>query len=229
MTSVGGAQFAFRERVSRSPKPRAQRRTSSTRISSLTSVRHRQAAPREWAKLAVAALTLTACGQADDAPSDRPIANLRGTKVHEASGSPDTPSREAKYELYQKRFRQARDDPRLIRGKMIAGATVKCETMQIWDDQTGRALILRALSPDGGHFRFHLGDNVMVGDVDPLWSEDERIFLLSGLQVARGSFDGDPLRPIADLIETLQNTCTAGRTRHIPSFVLLEETEASRG
>ena len=150
--------------------------------------------------------------------------------MDEAAGSSDTPSREARYELYQKRFRQARDDPRLIRGSMIPHATVKCRTMQIWDDRANRALILRALTPDNdGNFMFYLGDNIMVGRVDPLWSEDERIFLIRDVEVARGSFDGDQLQPIADLIETLQNTCTAGRARHIPSFVLLEETEAARG
>ena len=141
------------------------------------------------------------------------------------SSSRDGMSREARIELYKEKFRKARADPRLIRGRMIPHAEVKCKTRQIWDRGSNRALILRTFGPEGGHFMFYLGDNIMVGLVEPLWTVDERIFLLSGLRVARGSFEGDQLQPMADLIETHENTCTERRTRHIPSFVLLEESE----
>ncbi len=193
---------------------------------------------RSWVVVTAYALSLVACNNGTRTPdgSDGQPGSNTASGSSEAKGSKGGPrvqdsssrdgmSREARYELYKQKFRKARADPRLIRGRMIPHAEVKCKTMQIWDYQANRALILRALSPDGGHFMFYLGDNIMVGQVEPLWSQEERIFLLSGLRVGRGSFEGDQLQPMADLIETLQNNCTAGRTRHIPSFVLLEKTE----
>lgn len=140
--------------------------------------------------------------------------------------SRDGLSSEARHALYMQKFRTARADPRLIRGRMISHAEVNCKTGQIWDRPANRALILRPFGPEGGHFMFYLGDNIMVGEVEPLFSQGERIFLLSGLQVARGSFEGEQLQPMADLSETYQNTCVERRPSHIPTFVLLDQTAA---
>ena len=151
-------------------------------------------------------------------------------------GEPSSPSGEmssqAKFEAYKRRFRAARGDPRLIRGNLIPGATVDCREMQGRDARSGTALTLRAPTGNNdGYFMLYGRDGVMRGDVDPVRSEDgyERIFLLSRLTVLKGSFGEDQLQFIADMIETLQNNCTAGRTRPIASFILLEETEVSRG
>ena len=141
------------------------------------------------------------------------------------SSSRDGLSSEERHALYLEKFRKARADPRLIRGRMIPHAEVNCKTGQIWHRPANRALILRPFGPDGGHFMFYLGDNIMVGDVEPLFSQGERIFVLSGLQVARGSFEGDQMQPMADLSETYQNRCVERRHKHIPTFVLLEATE----
>lgn len=134
-------------------------------------------------------------------------------------------------ELYRERFRSARNNPRLIAGSAISGADVDCGLGRVADGLQGRSLNLRAHSPDGGHFSYHVQKNMMVGRVDSFRSDDgsEEVFVLSQLKVARGSFEGDQLGSIADLIDTLKNECSYRRAHRARNFVLLEGTEVSRG
>jgi hypothetical protein len=109
---------------------------------------------------------------------------------------------------------------------MISGATVDCSLMQVRDPASGRILILRSSDPDGeGSFIYHLGDNMLVGRVEALQSDDssERIFVLSKLRVARGYFAGDQLSAIADLAETLQSLCAHPSAPRTANFVLHEQ------
>jgi outer membrane murein-binding lipoprotein Lpp len=151
---------------------------------------------------------------------EQPMAS--GVALGGASGS-------AAHEAYRERFRLARASAGLIRGTVISGATADCSLSQVRDPATDRVLILRSSDPDGeGSFRYHLGDNMLVGRVEALQSDEasERIFVLSKLKIARGTFAGDQLPAIADLAETLQSLCSHADAPRVTNYVLHEDTEA---
>jgi hypothetical protein len=187
---------------------------------------------RKWVIFAVlCGLGLAACKPAQSA-SDREAAHDSREKPMVSETAQGGASGSAAHQTYRERFRLVRGRAGLIRGTVIPGATVDCSLMQVRDLASGRILILRSSDPDGeGSFIYHLNDNMLVGRVEALQSDEaaERIFVLSKLRVTRGAFAGDQLPAIADLAETLKTLCAHADAPRITNFVLREETENSGG
>jgi len=160
-----------------------------------------------------------------------------GAKMDEASSPAESSS--GRLEIYMQRFRKARNDPRLVRGSLITSATVNCKApIQVRDTRNGHALTLGAGESNGGYFTLLAPNSYTLGQVERFRSVDgyKRIFVISDISARLGTkltnirtLDREQINYIADLIETLQNNCVGGRTRHIASFVLFDESEVPRG
>jgi hypothetical protein len=136
---------------------------------------------------------------------------------------------------YRQRFEQARENAALVRGRLLPQATVNCRAMQATDPQSGYSLKLGATESNRGYIMLYWpagsSDLPLHGDSEQMASDDgyERIVSISNTSFYkdgrsnRRSLDQEQLQLVADLVATLQNSCTDGRTREIASFVLYDE------
>ena len=132
-------------------------------------------------------------------------------------------------------FELLRQSPELVRGTMLQHAKVNCDWWRVTDDEKRSTFGLNPPTGNGpGSFRLkRQGSNDVHGNFEILRSDQnrgERIFVLSRIRIFDGAkprphcLDREESRYVADLIETIENSCGRPNKSAIECFVTVDES-----